>query len=77
MAREAEARILLAAGEPAAARERLAPLVKHVRLMDGTRAQVHALLARAAAALGEHDEAAAQTAKARALAPKLTLKLPS
>jgi hypothetical protein len=73
MARECEARILLAEGKPAEARERIAPLVKNIRLMDGTRAQIHALLARAARALGETDEAAAQEARARALSPHVRL----
>jgi hypothetical protein len=73
VAREAEARILLAEGKPAEARERIAPLVKNIRLMDGTRAVVHALLARAADALGEADEAKSQRDKARALSAHVRL----
>jgi hypothetical protein len=73
VARECEARLLLAEGEPAKARERIAPLAKNVRLSDATRAQVHALLARAATALGEAEVAAEHAAKAKALAPKLPL----
>jgi hypothetical protein len=73
VARECQARLLLGAGEPAEARAALAPMVKNIRLSDGTRAQVHALLARAAAALGEDAVAAEHAAKARALAPRCQL----
>jgi hypothetical protein len=73
VARECEARLLLAEGDPAAARERIAPLVKNIRLSDATRAQLHALLARSATALGEADVAAEHAAKARELAPRLAL----
>lgn len=47
VARECEARLRLAEGDPAGARAVVAPLVKNIRLSDGTRAQIHALLARA------------------------------
>ncbi len=73
VARECEARVKLLEGDPAAARELLAPLVKNIRLSDATRAQVHALLARAAADLGEADVAADHATKARALAPHCRL----
>ena len=73
VARECEARLRLLEGDAAGARERLAPLTKNIRLGDATRAQVHALLARAAAMVGETAAVAEHAAKARALAPKCKL----
>ena len=73
VARECLARLKLAEGDPAGARELIAPLVKNIRLSDATRAQVHALLASAARAQGEEAEAADHAAKARALAPRCKL----
>ena len=73
VARECLARLELLEGDPGAARALVAPLVKNIRLSDATRAQVHALLARAARALGEPVEAADHAAKARALAPRCKL----
>ncbi len=77
VARECQARLMLAAGDAAGARAELAPLVKNVRLSDATRAQVHALLARAAAALGEATVAAEHAALARELAPNCKLLPPT
>ncbi len=73
MAMEALARIRLAEGEPATARELVAPMVKDVRLGPAARGQLHALLAQIAAAAGDEAEAADHAARARALAPRCAL----
>lgn len=70
VALEAEARIKLAEGDAAGARELLAPLVKDVRLGPGARGQLHALLAKAAQAAGDDAAAATHLAEARRLAPQ-------
>lgn len=66
---EAEARIALAEGDPAAARERLAPMVKDVRLGPGARGQLHALLAQAAEQAGDAEAATTHRAEAKKLLP--------
>ena len=73
VARECEARLRLGDGDAAGARTLLTPLIKNIRLSDATRAQVHALLSRAAAGLDEPAVAAEHAAKARALAPQCKL----
>lgn len=70
---ECEARIKLAEGNPVRARELIAPLAKDIRLGPAARAQIHAILAEAAAAEGDLETAATQAAKARELAPKCNL----
>jgi hypothetical protein len=67
---ECEARILLAEGNPAAARVCITPLIKDIRLGAGVRAQLRAILAQAAAAEGDVAGAAEHAAAARKLAPK-------
>lgn len=74
LASEAEARIALADGDPARARELVAPMAKDIRLGPAARAQVHAIMAQALAAEGDAEGAQAQAAKARALAPKCVFR---
>jgi hypothetical protein len=69
---ECEARIALAEGDAARARELVTPMTKDIRLGPGARAQLHALLAQALAAEGNAADAAVQAAKARDLAPRCT-----
>jgi hypothetical protein len=78
VASEAEARIALAEGDAARAKELVAPMTKDIRLGPGARAQVHALLAEVLTAEGDAAEAAVHAKKARELAPKCTFpRLPS
>lgn len=70
VALEAEARIKLAEGDGAGARELVTPLVKDVRLGPGARGQLHALLAQAATKAGDREAAAQHLAEARKLAPQ-------
>jgi hypothetical protein len=73
MAIEAEARVLLAEGDAAAARELATPMVKDIRLGPAARGQLHALVAQAAAAAGDDEAAAEHAARAHELAPRCTL----
>lgn len=70
LAAECEARIALAEGDTARAKELVAPMVKDIRLGPAARAQVHALMALALAKEGDDEGAKAQAAKARELAPR-------
>lgn len=73
VARECQARLALAEGDAAGARELLTPLAKNIRLADASRAQIHALLARAADALGDGEARATHAAAARSMAPRCKL----
>ncbi len=73
MAIEADARIRLADGKAAEARELVAPMVKDIRLGPAARGQLHALISRAAAAAGDDAAATAHADQARALAPRCAL----
>lgn len=73
IADECEARVKLAEGDAAGAKALVAPLVKDIRLGPGARAQLHAILSRCEAALGDATAAAAAAARARELAPHAKL----
>jgi len=73
IALECEARLALVDGDPAGARERIAPLVKDIRLGSAARGQLYALLAEAATAEGDDAAAAEHAAAARKLAPRCHL----
>jgi hypothetical protein len=71
VAAEAEARIKLAEGDAAGARELIGPLVKDVRLGPGARGQLHALLALAADKAGDAAAAETHRAEAKKLVPRV------
>ncbi|MEZ4401045.1 MAG: hypothetical protein R3B06_13555 [Kofleriaceae bacterium] len=73
IAAECEARVRLAEGDAAGARDLVLPAVKEMRLGPAARAQLYAIVAQCERALGDDDAAAAAAAKARSLAPTCDL----
>jgi hypothetical protein len=72
---ECQARVLLAEGDAAGARELIAPLVKDMRLGPAARGQLYAIRSGCDAKLGDEVGAAAAATKARELAPSCVLLL--